>query len=262
MRSRGRRRLWERDHPVGRDPLDAASVSEGVEIVGKSLSHRYEGPSGAVPVLKEVSFDIPKGGYAALVGASGAGKTTLLSLIGGLERVQSGSLLVGGREVAALEGDMLAEYRRKTVGFVFQNFGLLDALTALENVEMAAVLAGEPASARRGRSRELLAAVGMSHRGDHRPGALSGGERQRVAIARALVNRPLLVLADEPTGNLDADTSNDVMQLLESLHENHGCTLLIVTHDRGLARRASLILALDRGGLAHRDRTDEMAIKS
>jgi predicted ABC-type transport system involved in lysophospholipase L1 biosynthesis ATPase subunit len=134
-----------------------------------------------------------------------------------------------------------------TVGFIFQNFGLLEALNALENVEMAAVLAGERTVARRARARELLGSVGMSHRLGHRPAALSGGERQRVAIARALVNRPRLVLADEPTGNLDADTSEEVMRLLESLREEHGCTLLVVTHDKVLARRASGLLALDRG---------------
>jgi putative ABC transport system ATP-binding protein len=194
-----------------------------------------------------VTFEIPKSGYAALVGPSGAGKTTLLALVGGLERVQSGKLLVGGRDVATLEGDALAAYRRATVGFVFQNFGLLEALTALENVELAAVLAGERPAVRRDRASQLLAAVGMSHRAAHRPGALSGGERQRVAIARALVNRPRLVLADEPTGNLDADTSEEVIHLLESLHEDRGCTLLVVTHNQVLARRASMRLDLDRG---------------
>ncbi|HWD52408.1 MAG TPA: ABC transporter ATP-binding protein [Acidimicrobiales bacterium] len=206
-------------------------------------------------VLEGVTFHVPKGGYAALVGASGAGKTTLLALIGGLERVQSGSLLVGGRDVAALEGDELAAFRRTTVGFIFQNFGLLEALTALENVELAAVLAGERSAARRDRALRLLAAVGMSHRAAHRPGALSGGERQRVAIARALVNRPHLVLADEPTGNLDADTSDEVIQLMESLQEHRGCTLLVVTHDQALARRASLRLALDRGGIVESSRS-------
>ncbi|MDQ1360874.1 MAG: putative transport system ATP-binding protein [Acidimicrobiaceae bacterium] len=224
-----------------------ASQVGGVTVVGTSLSHRYPGPLGEVSVLEDATFEVPAGGYAALVGASGAGKTTLLALIGGLERVQSGSLLVGGLDVAVLGGDSLAAYRRMTVGFIFQNFGLLEALTALENVEMAAVLAGERAAIRRVRARELLESVGMSHRLGHRPGALSGGERQRVAIARALVNRPRLVLADEPTGNLDADTSEDVMRLLESLREDHGCTLLVVTHDRMLARRASERLALDRG---------------
>ncbi len=220
---------------------------DGLDVAAVRLSHVYDGPAGEVPVLAELTVTVPRDGYAALVGPSGAGKTTLLSLIGGLERVQSGTLRVGGHDVAALEGDDLAAYRRTTVGFIFQNFGLLDALTALENVELAAMLAGERPSRRRTRAAELLDAVGMSPRAAHRPGALSGGERQRVAIARALVNGPRLVLADEPTGNLDADTSEEVMVLLESMRRERGCTLLVVTHDRGLARRAAQLLVLDRG---------------
>ena len=216
-------------------------------MVGTGLAHSYAGPSGEVPVLIDATFAVPRDGYAALVGPSGAGKTTLLSLIGGLERVQSGTLEVGGRDVATLEGDELAAYRRTTVGFIFQNFGLLEALTASENVELAAMLAGERTPVRRRRTAELLDAVGMTPRAAHRPGALSGGERQRVAIARALVNSPRLILADEPTGNLDADTSDEVMQLLESLRRDRGCTLMVVTHDRALAARAAQQLALDRG---------------
>jgi len=168
-------------------------------------------------------------------------------LIGGLEPVQSGTLTVGDHDVASLAGDRLAAYRRVTVGFVFQHFGLLDALTALENVELAMVLAGERLSERRARARALLDAVGMSSRASHRPGALSGGERQRVAIARALANRPRLVLADEPTGNLDEDTAVEVFRLLESLQSERGCTLLVVTHDRGISRRAEQVMALDHG---------------
>jgi len=220
---------------------------DGLEVSATALSHTYVGPAGEVPVLVDLSFTVPRDGYAALVGPSGAGKTTLLSLIGGLEQVQSGTLRVGGHDVAALEGDELAAYRRSTVGFIFQNFGLLEALTAVENVELAAMLAGDRPARRRTRAAELLDAVGMSPRAAHRPGALSGGECQRVAIARALVNGPRLVLADEPTGNLDADTSEEVMLLLESMRRERGCTLLVVTHDRGLARRAAQLLVLDRG---------------
>ena len=235
---------------TGETILGAAGLehdSDGLEVSAVALSHAYDGPTGEVPVLADLTVTVPRDGYAALVGPSGAGKTTLLSLIGGLERVQTGTLRVGGHNVAALEGDDLADYRRTTVGFIFQNFGLLDALTALENVELAAMLAGERPSRRRTRAGELLDAVGMSPRSAHRPGALSGGERQRVAIARALVNGPRLVLADEPTGNLDADTSEEVMVLLESMRRERGCTLLVVTHDRDLARRADQLLVLDRG---------------
>jgi len=230
-----------------RAPAAPAGGTDGLAVVGTALAHRYEGPSGAVPVLVGATFAVPRDGYAALVGPSGAGKTTLLSLIGGLERVQTGTLEVGGRDVASLVGDELAAYRRTTVGFIFQNFGLLEALTASENVELAAVLAGERSAVRRRRAAELLDAVGMTPRAAHRPGALSGGERQRVAIARALVNSPRLILADEPTGNLDADTSEEVMQLLESLRRDRGCTLMVVTHDRALAARAAQRLVLDRG---------------
>jgi putative ABC transport system ATP-binding protein len=236
-------------HPYGVVVPSAVQApdDDGLAVVGTDLAHRYEGPSGPVPVLLDVTFAVPRDGYAALVGPSGAGKTTLLSLIGGLERVQAGTLVVGGLDVATLEGDGLAAYRRSTVGFIFQNFGLLEALTASENVELAAVLAGERTAVRRRRTAELLDAVGMTPRADHRPGALSGGERQRVAIARALVNSPRLILADEPTGNLDADTSEEVMQLLESLRRDRGCTLMVVTHDRALAGRAAQQLVLDRG---------------
>jgi ABC-type lipoprotein export system ATPase subunit len=230
-------------HRADRDEHGA----DGLEVAAVALSHAYDGPTGEVPVLADLTVTVPRDGYAALVGPSGAGKTTLLSLIGGLERVQTGTLRVGGHDVAALEGDDLAAYRRTTVGFIFQNFGLLDALTALENVELAAMLAGERPSRRRSRAADLLDAVGMTPRADHRPGALSGGERQRVAIARSLVNAPRLVLADEPTGNLDGDTSEEVMVLLESMRRERGCTLLVVTHDRGLARRADQLLVLDRG---------------
>ena len=239
-----------RDSPAYGPPTEPEDPADGLAVVGTGLAHRYEGPSGPVPVLVEVTFTVPRDGYAALVGPSGAGKTTLLSLIGGLERVQTGTLSVGGLDVATLEGDDLAAYRRTTVGFIFQNFGLLEALTASENVELAAVLAGERSADRRRRTAELLDAVGMTPRAAHRPGALSGGERQRVAIARALVNSPRLILADEPTGNLDADTSDEVMELLETLHRDRGCTLMVVTHDRGLAARAAQQLALDRGRIA------------
>jgi putative ABC transport system ATP-binding protein len=245
----------------GRDRLAAAGASgpnlaalpstvmitDGLDVVARGLSHSYAGPSGEVPVLRSLDVTVPKDGYAALVGSSGAGKTTLLCLIGGLERVQTGSLHVGGHDVASLEGDALAAYRRSTVGFIFQNFGLLDALTALENVELAAMLDGERPGRRRARAAELLDAVGMMPRAAHRPGALSGGERQRVAIARALVNGPRLVLADEPTGNLDDDTSEEVMVLLESMRSVQGCTLLVVTHDREIAGRADQVLELDHG---------------
>jgi predicted ABC-type transport system involved in lysophospholipase L1 biosynthesis ATPase subunit len=154
---------------------------------------------------------------------------------------------VGGRDIAGLTGDDLAAYRRTTVGFVFQHFGLLDTLSAIENVELAASLSGLTRRHRRARATEVLDAIGLTARARHRPAELSGGERQRVAIARALVNRPRLLLADEPTGNLDDDAAAMVIQLLETVRRDFGCTLVLVTHNRELAARARQRVTLDRG---------------
>jgi putative ABC transport system ATP-binding protein len=173
----------------------------------------------------------------------------LLAVLGGLEAPQDGHVEVNGIELGGLSGDALAAYRRTTVGFVFQHFGLLDTLTARENVELSGTLDGTRRSRRRQRAEELLAAVGLSHRLDHRPGQLSGGERQRVAIARALTNDPALVLADEPTGNLDGEASQQVIELIEALRVDRGCTLVLVTHDHHLAARAEMHIHLDEGRL-------------
>jgi len=222
----------------------------GVAIDVRDLSHGYDTPRGWLRVLDRVTLSLPAGGYGAVTGSSGAGKTTLLAVLGGLERPDEGDVRVGGHDVARLAGDDLAAYRRTTVGFVFQHFGLLDALTAAENVELACTLAGVPPSRRRARAGELLDAVGLSARARHRPPALSGGERQRVAIARAMANSPALVLADEPTGNLDTESAERVVNLLEELRREHGCTLVVVTHSAELAARAQDRFALERGALA------------
>jgi len=190
---------------------------------------------------------VPAGGYASLIGASGAGKTTLLAILGGLEPPQRGSVLVGDIDLASLKGDGLARYRRTTVGFVFQHFGLIGTLSAMENVELASILTCLPRRARRARTLALLHAVGLGQRTTHKPGELSGGERQRVAIARALANEPRLILADEPTGNLDEASARGVIELLEQLHAERGCTVLVVTHNRAIACRASQQIALTRG---------------
>src|SRR4051794_23390522 len=222
-------------------------ASMAVSIRARSLRHTYVTREGPLAVLDGVDLDIPAGGYAVLTGPSGAGKSTLLGLLGGLERPQSGSLVVGDHDLSALAGDGLAAYRRTTVGFVFQHFGLLDTLTAAENIELALLLAGVRGAARRSRALELLGAVGVAERATHRPFALSGGERQRVAIARALANWPQLLLADEPTGNLDEDAAVQVVELLETLPASHGCTLVLVTHNRMLAARADRRLRLQDG---------------
>ena len=215
----------------------------------RGVRHRFAGPAGPVPLLDGVDLDVPAGGFVAVVGPSGSGKTTLLSLVGGLEPVQAGTVVVAGEDLAGLGGDRLARYRATTVGFVFQHFGLLEALTAAGNVELALALAGRGRRARRARAAELLAAVGLSGRADHRPAQLSGGERQRVALARALANRPPLVLADEPTGNLDEAAAEEVAGLLASLPAEQGCSLLLVTHNRLLAARADTVVRLRAGRL-------------
>jgi len=222
-------------------------VVSGAAIVVRNLSHRFASRAGTVDVLSGLDLDIEAGAYVALVGASGAGKSTLLSVLGGLEPPQQGSVTVGGADLGTLCRSELATFRRETVGFVFQHFGLLEALTASENIELACSLARLAPRARRQRAADLLAAVGLTDRARHRPVELSGGERQRVAIARALANRPQLVLADEPTGNLDDESTLLVVDLLESLPGEHDCTLVLVTHDHALARRATRRLRLQAG---------------
>ena len=215
----------------------------------RGLTHRYGLGDSALTVLCDVAMDVRAGGYAAVMGVSGAGKSTLLSILGGLERVQQGSVCVGGEDLATLRGRELARFRRARVGFVFQDFGLLTMLTARENVEVALTLTGVPRGQRREQADRLLAEVGLAARAGHRPPKLSGGELQRVAIARALANRPAVLLADEPTGNLDEDSAIRVLELLERLRAERGCTLVVVTHNPELAARAHQRLRLSRGQL-------------
>lgn len=222
----------------------------GVAVSVRGLIHRYRTRDGALVVLDGVALEVPAGGYVAVTGPSGAGKSTLLSVLGGLEPLQGGRAVVGPTDLAGLGGDELAAYRRATVGFVFQHFGLLETLTAAENVELAGTLAGTRPGVRRRRARELLAAVGLDHRADHRPLELSGGERQRVAIARALTNEPRLVLADEPTGNLDPEVTLDIMELFKGANAR-GTTIIMATHDRSLIRQfPRRVVSLDAGSLA------------
>ena len=213
------------------------------------LRHTFATKQGPLTVLDGVSGELDPGAYASLVGPSGAGKSTLLSLLGGLEPPHSGTVEVDGHRLGGLSSDQLAAFRSRTVGFVFQHFGLLDMLTAAENLEVALTITATPRGRRRQLALHLLDAVGLGSRADHRPLELSGGERQRVAIARALVNEPSLILADEPTGNLDDDSTELVIDLLESLPRDRGCTLVVVTHDRAIAARAPIRLRLDQGHL-------------
>jgi putative ABC transport system ATP-binding protein len=225
-----------RDEPASR--LHPAAGPRGVAIDVRDLRHAYRTRGRTITVLDGLHLSVPAGGYASLSGPSGVGKTTLLSLLGGLEPPQSGSLMVGGADLRRMSRDQLAAYRRRTIGFVFQHFGLIETLSARENVEFARALASPHRPGRSRHANDLLRAVGIGDRTLHRPAELSGGERQRVAIARALANDPGLVLADEPTGNLDETSSIAVIELLEALRVERGVTLVVVTHHRELASRA------------------------
>jgi putative ABC transport system ATP-binding protein len=219
----------------------------GTDVDVAAVTVRYRRDSAPLTVLRQVSLHIAPGSRVAIMGPSGAGKSTLLALIGGLEPVQEGRIRVGDRDVAHLGGDDLARYRRETVGFVFQHFGLLGTLTAAENVELAMTFGGGPRGERRARALALLEAVGIAARASHRPAELSGGEAQRVALARALANDPALILADEPTGNLDGATARKVLDLLDHIASERGVTLLTVTHDPLVARRSDRVVELRDG---------------
>lgn len=216
----------------------------GVSIIARGVSMTYRARGGDVEVLRDFSLDVQTGERIAIMGPSGAGKTTLLALMGGLEAVQSGTITVGDLELSTLHGDALAKYRHRTVGFVFQHFGLLGNLTALENVELAMSFSAGSSRVRRERAGFLLDAVGVAARARHRPAELSGGEAQRVALARALANEPSLLLADEPTGNLDGTTAEQVLDLLDTVARDHACTVITVTHDPRVANRSNRIVTL------------------
>jgi putative ABC transport system ATP-binding protein len=203
---------------------------------------------GEVQALKHVSLTIERGEHVALVGPSGSGKSTLLHIVGCLDRPTRGRYLLEGREVGALSEEERSLIRRHRIGFVFQFFHLLPRLSALANVELPMLFAGIPPEERRERAAAALKAVGLSHRAEHRPDQLSGGERQRVAIARAVVMDPAVLLADEPTGNLDRASAGEVMELIERMNAK-GLTLVVVTHDPAIAERAKRVIRMDDGEL-------------
>lgn len=198
-----------------------------------------------VTILNNLSLEIPDKQMVAIVGPSGSGKSTLLGLMAGLDKPTSGSILLDGIEIMALAESEMARYRRQKIGYIFQSFHLIPTLTALENVAVPLELAGSPHA--NGRAAELLAAVGLRERKDHYPVQLSGGEQQRVAVARAFVCRPPILLADEPTGNLDSTTGRQVIDLLLTLNRDQGSTLILVTHDQTLASHAERIITLRDG---------------
>jgi len=210
------------------------------------LTKSYDG----TPVLKGVSFSLESGERVALMGPSGSGKSTLLNCVGGIDRPDGGSVVVAGRPLEGLDEAGLCRLRRDTVGTVFQFFHLLPTLTAEENVEFPLQLAGRPAAERRERVAELIAEVGLGHRARAMPHQLSGGEMQRVAIARALAIRPRLILADEPTGNLDSRTGEAILDLLEEVSERHGIAMVVVTHSRRVTRLCQRTLEMRDGRIA------------
>jgi putative ABC transport system ATP-binding protein len=216
-------------------------------IVVRDLSLTLISGAAPVNVLQNLNFQVEAGESVAVVGPSGSGKTSFLMLLSGLERPSAGNIHVAGHDLSHMNEDELARFRQQHVGIVFQNFLLLPALNAEDNVALPLELAGI-ADARK-RARQALVQVGLEHRLHHLPSQLSGGEQQRVAVARAFAGGPALILADEPTGNLDAATGARVMELLFGLHEDHGTTLLLVTHDPGLAARCQRRMRLTRGHL-------------
>lgn len=220
-------------------------------IRADGLTKTYGRAPAEVCALSNVTLTIDPGERVALLGKSGSGKSTLLNLIGGLDRPSVGTLQVAGKNLGALSARDLAGYRSAAIGMIFQSFNLIPSRTALENVELPMVFAGRGRKQRRSEARHTLEAVGLEGRMHHRPAQLSGGENQRVAVARALVNRPQILLADEPTGNLDSATARDVMNLILEHVENSGATLILVTHDEELARTcATRVIRLKDGRLA------------
>ena len=219
----------------------------------RDVSRVYGQGSNAVPAVRDVELEIDRGEFLVIVGPSGSGKTTLLQLLGALDRPTGGEIEFEGRALARLGDAELAELRLKTIGFIFQQFNLIPTLTAAQNVEVALAPAGLDGKARRARAHELLASVGLGPRADHLPSQLSGGEQQRVAIARALANNPHVLLADEPTGNLDSTTGEEIMALLKGLSTRGGHNVVLITHDSEIAAQAPRVIRMQDGKLLDPD---------
>lgn len=213
-----------------------------------------------VRALRGVSFDVPEGDYVAIMGSSGSGKSTMLNMLGCLDRPTSGHIYLGEDDVTQLDDDRLSEIRASRIGFIFQSYNLIPQLTVLENIEVPLYYQGRVSERDRERCRELAIMVGLSHRLRHRPTQLSGGQQQRVAIARSLVNNPYFILADEPTGNLDTATTNEILDLLERLN-GEGRTIIMVTHEPDVGERTRRIIRLRDGQLASDKRLSEVPVR-
>ncbi len=215
----------------------------------QNLGKKYFLGSIVVPALRSISINMKRNEYVAIMGPSGSGKSTLMNLIGCLDTPTEGTYILNGTDVSQMEDNQLAEIRNQEIGFIFQTFNLLPRYTALENVMLPMVYAGIGKQARTERAMEVIESVQLTDRMDHKPNELSGGQRQRVAVARALVNNPSIILADEPTGNLDSKTSKDIMRLLDEIHEL-GNTIILVTHEEEIAQHAHRIIRLIDGEVA------------
>jgi putative ABC transport system ATP-binding protein len=237
--------MMEQSFRTGDTPLP------DIVILTHKLTRDYDMGGEVVRALRGVSVQIRKNEYVAVMGPSGSGKSTLMNLIGCLDTPTTGEYWLNGQKVSALDDDELARIRNKEIGFVFQTFNLLPRANALHNVELPLIYAGLPARTRRAQAARALERVGLGDRMDHKPNELSGGQRQRVAIARALVNEPSILLADEPTGNLDSATGNEIMGLFRELH-NQGQTVVMVTHEHDIAAHAARVVTL-RDGLVATD---------
>lgn len=214
-------------------------------LAARDLTKEYQSGTSALAVLRDVTFDIPQGTFVSIVGPSGSGKTTLLGLLAGLDLPSRGSVTLDGADLTRLDEDARAKLRGEKVGFIFQSFQLIPTLTAVENVQVPLELRGDADAA--ARALDLLTRVGLGDRTDHFPNQLSGGEQQRVAIARAFANRPRILFADEPTGNLDGSTGARIVELLDELNRESGATVVIVTHDLTLAEHAQRVIRLKDG---------------
>ena len=227
------------------DEPRAEGAIPAVEL--RNVVRQYGRGDSAVRALDDVTLAVPEGEFLAIMGPSGSGKSTLLNVIGALDRPDSGSILVGGRDIGGLSVREASRYRRAEVGFVFQSFNLLPRLSVLENVAMPLMFDGVAPAERERRARQALAEMAMDHRLQHRPPTLSGGEKQRAAIARALVHRPRLLLADEPTGNLDSRNAEAAMEVLAGLNRDRGQTILLITHEADVARYARRVVHMRDG---------------
>lgn len=213
----------------------------------KNVSKVYELGGEKIFALDHVNFTVEKGDFIAIVGPSGSGKSTLANVIGGLDVPDEGEVLVDGQDIAKVHDTVLSNYRNKKIGFIFQSFNLQPNYTALENVTIPLIFAEMSANDRKSRATDCLKAVGLEDRINHRPSQLSGGQRQRVCIARALANNPEVIIADEPTGNLDSKKGNEVVDILKQLNQKLGVTLIIITHDREVAKQAKRIVEISDG---------------